>query len=546
MTYRNAQAKNIGNDEGDVYKFFQMKLSNLVQKNGGNHSFNWKTFECSDAVAPHSLGAKTNLKLTSDNFDITQCEKSFISALIRIRIKLNQALTLTADTNNLLRIFVGLKDAAEIFGQTETLCDNVSLLNHTNDAVREQFAYNMIMTRAQKETRKFSHSPWANVSEMDPSVCGVYVNLADIADGLEHEYQFEINIPYQDMLKYQALLLYPNTICGELTEQVYTTTDAFVWAPVDPDAVKDRLEKQTGASIEDDFSGSVVDITRKFTQINNQSKIPVSYVAAVSPATGKVLTTGSCSLSITSGQVMYMRTNIAGFNVKPEVLSSIHSLLSERPIIVPSQDLERRPYQQSALANGFDGTIDAVLQSTTSITVMFPRRTTDTTCFENVMYQNVSLNVNKIQYPDTPFTTTDSRFYQMQLVANELDGTLEPTQEFEDSFTQPLNDPDSGDRYTGCRTDGTSFCMNFQLERSNAGYVFDGVDTGHATVPITLRGSPIYSGDNDTYYIPDSSQPSVHPPPAELWICRDTCFIMAPKEKGGFQYMGPNVPAGFD
>ena len=43
MTYRNAQAKNIGNDEGDVYKFFQMKLSNLVQKNGGNHSFNWKT-----------------------------------------------------------------------------------------------------------------------------------------------------------------------------------------------------------------------------------------------------------------------------------------------------------------------------------------------------------------------------------------------------------------------------------------------------------------------------------------------------------------------
>ena len=65
MTYRNAQAKNIGNDEGDVYKFFQMKLSNLVQKNGGNHSFNWKTFECSDAVAPHSLGHQ--IILTSRN-----------------------------------------------------------------------------------------------------------------------------------------------------------------------------------------------------------------------------------------------------------------------------------------------------------------------------------------------------------------------------------------------------------------------------------------------------------------------------------------------
>ena len=43
-------------------------------------------------------------------------------------------------------------------------------------------------------------------------------------------------------------------------------------------------------------------------------------------------------------------------------------------------------------------------------------------------------------------------------------------------------------RRSNCRADGTSFGINFQLERSNGGYVFDGADFGSQTVPITFRG----------------------------------------------------------
>ena len=38
------------------------------------------------------------------------------------------------------------------------------------------------------------------------------------------------------------------------------------------------------------------------------------------------------------------------------------------------------------------------------------------------------------------------------MVLNELDGSLEATQEFEDSFTQSLNDPNTGKSYTNCRS----------------------------------------------------------------------------------------------
>ena len=107
-----------------------------------------------------------------------------------------------------------------------------------------------------------------------------------------------------------------------------------------------------------------------------------------------------------------------------------------------------------------------------------------------------------------------------------------------------MNDTSTGTRHVNTRSDGTSFGINFQLERSNAGYVFDGIDTGTQTVPITFRGQPIYSGDNDTYYIFDPDYPDQHPPPPELWICQDTYFTM--DVHNGLVYHGPTTPEGYE
>ena len=239
MTYLNARAKNIGNDQGDVYKYFQNELANLVQHNGGAHYFNWKTFECTEQTAPHTVGTKTYLRLTTENFDITQMEKSFITVLLSFYVKLDKALTgiKEKDTNKLLRIFVGLKNAAEFFGKLDTICNNVMLKNTQDEAVREQFAYNSIKGRSQKATAKFSHSTWENVSNMNESVCGV--------------------IPYQDLLKYQAFTLYPNRIVGELKELVQTSMEGFVWAPINPSVVKERLEFLDDSSIAESFPANI-------------------------------------------------------------------------------------------------------------------------------------------------------------------------------------------------------------------------------------------------------------------------------------------------
>ena len=71
MTYLNAQTKNLGND-GDVLAFFQNKLRNLIQHNGGDHKFSMIMEEFKDNDAPLPVGTKTKIKLTHSGHTISQ------------------------------------------------------------------------------------------------------------------------------------------------------------------------------------------------------------------------------------------------------------------------------------------------------------------------------------------------------------------------------------------------------------------------------------------------------------------------------------------
>ena len=567
MTYANAATKGLTNAEGDLYKFFQDQVANLVQVNGGDHYFNWKTFECFDSNCPHPVGTKSYLHLTTENFPITQMEKSFISVKLKLYVKLDKTLAgFDNDIKKLIRVFVGLKNSAEFFSKLDSICNNIMCKNTQSEAIREQFAYNCLKPRSEKSTAKYSHSTWKNVSSFSESVCGIYIPLSELADGREHSYTMELVIPYTDLLKYQTFMLYPNAICGELKELVETSTDAFVWAPISPSVVKDALETWNGDVMSvklPDYYG----ITNKFTQCGNAARIISSITKSTSSDDTESLSLkekrklmvqddgtysygiSSVTLSITNCIVEQMRTTIGGFGVKPHVMEQLRQLL-QKPIIIPSQSLDRRHFPNAAGPNGIDTTTDIALNSVTNITVVFPKHSNDATCFDNIMYENVQLFVNKHAIPDTELQTIGSRFYQLQLVANELDGSLEATEEFENSFTDPLNDMtegslDYGKRRSNCRSDGTSFGINFQLERSNAGYTFDGVDFGNNNVPVTFRGKPMFKGVNDTYYnflvnddgTVDSTQ---HPPPAELWICQDTFFTI--DANNGLVYHGTNIP----
>ena len=103
----------------------------------------------------------------------------------------------------------------------------------------------------------------------------------------------------------------------------------------------------------------------------------------------------------------------------------------------------------------------------------------------------------------------------------------------------PKNDA-NGVRYKNTLSDASSFVFNIQTERSSAGYCYDGLDGGFGNIQVQVNGQPIYTGPNDTYYNVNE-EGTVHPPPPQLFLTRDTYFKLS---LNGLEYVDDETPAG--
>ena len=604
MTFENARFKNSGNDEGDVLNFFDYTLRNMLQRNGGDNTFSTFSEEFHEKDIPLPIGEKTHIMLTHPNHTISQIEKSFISMEIEFEVGFENLVPWgcwfksvengkDADGNAIYetvpfcenqkihQIFVGLKDAVEIISEVRFFCDG-KLINeyYQNEMIRESFAYNSIRTKDSKITSPHSHSLWENVCQMSPNVCGCYIPIQDLVwtrDGRQtwKKINMELIIPFTDQLVLQAWRLYPNAIIGEIIEEIRTSLDGLVWCQLSPKKVAEIQNY-----LENDCQKYCImndpPLSQKFVQIGQEGKIIISQeeINSGEESWGKSSSTvytidkiykysiGKNTLMVNQKvkpMIKKGRTNCFGFGIKPETVDGLMELFNEE-LYVPAQELTRHIFEQKHTEKGLICSKIVPLRNATNITMMFPRHYHDITCFQNPMYKNVQLLIDKKVYPQQEFENTwDGRFVQYQLYANELDG-VEATTEFIESISRPLNNiyDHSLERFSTGPFDNTSFGLNFQLERGNAGYVFDGIDTGCRGVKIEFHGDRIDIDENvkleenDTYLYPvcdenDSpkakgEQPQL--PPPEMWICSDTYWSWS--AENGVEYHKDGVPIGYE
>ena len=150
------------------------------------------------------------------------------------------------------------------------------------------------------------------------------------------------------------------------------------------------------------------------------------------------------------------------------------------------------------------------------------------------------MNINEKLFPPNSISTNTEispEFLVYQLNASDLDGCIEPTKSWLHSITQPRHNS-SGTRYPNTIHDNTDFMCNFALERSQGGSVFDGFSTD-TTVNVKLSFDPAISGANDVYYYPDSTNNTAHPPSPQLWLCRDTYWVLS---LGSLTYVNKGSP----
>ena len=537
MLYNNAQYKNETMDQGSVVEYYK-KLKDIISTNDGTRSFIIRTEDCHDQNAPFNQSQETRLKITHSDHMISQITEGFINFKIKLTIQLSKDIQTTHvnDTEKLGKIFVGFKSSNQLLDQLQIYSNNLSTGYQQNECCREGFCYSTIKPYSEKKTRKYTHSLYENVSDYSQSVCGTYVDLVDIMDGQKHDVEFEMNLPFEDMLALQAFDLYPNRIVGDIEIRFYVKPAGLVYCQVDPRKIKEVKEFMEDSTIASTFK-SIPIFKHGFTQIGNDSKI-----AALNVGSDKSITptTESITLSCLGLTVTACKSNMFGFGVKESTLQAIEQMFSE-PVSIPSQQLDYNAFPTAPTAAGVQGTMNSPLSNITSITVVFPKHANDYTCFDNPIYHNLQLTINGKNYPDEPVSTLGARFLQYQLVASELDGGIQCTKEFEDSLTMPKN-KDDGTRYKNTLSDASSFMLNIQTERSRGGYLFDGLDSNGQNVPIQIRGQPIHSGDGDTYFNCDETGQN-HPPPPQVFFCRDTYFTVDIHD--GLVYHLKGCPPGF-
>ncbi|KAH0786615.1 hypothetical protein GPJ56_009469 [Histomonas meleagridis] len=339
--------------------------------------------------APFNQSQETRLRITHGDHMVSQITEGFINFKLRITVQLSKAISSSnlQDPENLTKIFIGFKSSNQLLDQLQIMSNNISTGYQQNECCREGYCYSTIKPYAEKKTRKYTHSLYENVSEYSQSVCGTYVDLNTIADGNKHDIEFEMNLPFEDILALQAFDLYPNRLVGDIELKFYVKQNGLIWCQVDPRKIKEVKEFLEDSSINATFNNLPL-FTHGFTQIGNSANIT---------------TTFKCDTE----------TN---------------------------------------------HTID--------------------TATENVSLYCTGLTV------------------------------------------------------LSCKS-------NIQCERSRGGYVFDGLDSNGQNIPIQIKGQPIYTQANDTYYNVDDA--GNHPPPPQLFICRDTYFTL--DLHNGLKYYVNNVIA---
>ena len=526
-SHSNVRLTNKPQATGNVANYFE-KLSELVQVNDGTRSFVLRTVDCHDQAAPFNSSQETRIAITHSDHQISQITDGFLTFQVRLMLQLTGIDPAFADKDHLCKLFVGFKSSNQILDQLQILCRNLSTGYQQNECCREGFAYSTLKPRNEKKTRKYVHSLYENVSMYSPSVCGTYIDIAEFKDALPHPVEFEMNLPFDNILALQAFDLYPNIVCGDLELKFYVKPRGLVWCMVDPMNVKEFKEMMEGDSIQFTCEQNLSAMFKHaFTQINNSAEIINSFTEGGSGVEGVAKITadkGSCLLQCTGMEIRSLKSNMYGFSVTSESLQRIRQMF-DTPQIIPSQQLDYNAFPIAATQAGIQSTINMPVTNTTCISIMFPKHDNDYTVFENPIYSNLQLTVNGKNMPDEVVSSQGARFLQQQLIASDLSGGLECTKEFEDSIVMAKN-TSAGNRYHNTLSDGTSFMWNVQCERNNAGYTFDGIDSQGQNIPIQIKGQPLYSGANDTYYNVDAAG-TIHPPPPQIWLCRDTFFTVS-------------------
>jgi hypothetical protein len=197
--------------------------------------------------------------------------------------------------------------------------------------------------------------------------------------------------------------------------------------------------------------------------------------------------------------VYAVRSHVAGFWVTTGEAAYLKNHYATTPFTVSAEHVEIQEFNVPPNAGGLNCTMSRGLNNIKELCLLYRENATDNTCFGNPGYDDVTLLLPTIRFPDRGADTTSDEFYRSQQDAAHLDTVLQSTESFEASYTgKIITDFPYRKR---AKEDDTSFVHIIPCERASANaFFFDGINMPENT-SILLTGHSKFGGMRDTYYI---------------------------------------------
>ena len=491
-----------------------------VQNDGINEYGNIRIKPISSG--PFQTSDEIELPLTSTNFDVMEFSNTYIHLKARIALRCSNPPVVEGsdDFAKMLGenqyLFLGFKASPHIIRDYQFKFNGTPISTTMQSrAITESFLYSTFKSKSEMANKKYVFSPYAEVSQLDNSLCGLYIPIKDLKSEAVYK-TVDVIIPLKELLCMEDFNEFPNSIFGELRIIFHVSSEAFVYTEVNPvssirkgiisgkiDKTVPHLSEVLGVDA-DSF-----DFQHSFEQIGIGSA--VQYISGYDSSTNKLTysTASSFVPFIDSIEIRDAWVDARGYRMDTTALRSLVSHFSSQPFTVCAQKVEVNQFPSGPEASGLRTSMNVKFNHCTDIEILHPTDSRQRTVFRNIQYDNYQIQIGNRRFPEQFVGTQSAEFHEQQIQSTDFDSIFEANDEYEHSLTDARIEEkaDGTVQILKPTTDNTSFVPIFQLERSGSGTElwFDGIDSPNEKVELT--GKPQFQGRADVYY-KDANTPS--------------------------------------
>ncbi|KAA6360909.1 MAG: hypothetical protein EZS28_043564 [Streblomastix strix] len=314
------------------------------------------------------------ISLSDTDHDVIQIQISLLSIVITANIQFdNKFEGFEESYKDGTVLFIVLKSASQVIREY-TIYHRGRTIDGTlqNDSTTEQFIYNTVKPRSEKNNRKHIHSLYENTHKYDTSACGTYVTIGEIEEAIKDQVsipfiipmRFRLSIPLHDILVFSWFTDYPNSLFGDLKIELKINSNAFIFTQVNPifSMAKYLTMNKT------DLMASGPDKLKNIDLLFRNWNLGYQYIKQFSQivCTADLITKISIEQITDSGLknliynislvtpfikiyvVTEVTANMSGYKATDECLQTVREFYANRPFIILSQRVEAKINQSYA------------------------------------------------------------------------------------------------------------------------------------------------------------------------------------------------------